>query len=198
LKCKENALDIIQALSQQSKLPLSIKTRTGINEDDKEAQMEMLVKASAYCSLISIHGRTTKQGYGGDPDWEFIYELKRKANKKCKIIGNGAIHFYQDIEVMKGDLDGIMIGQSVIGNPWIFTPHIPTTEEKKQTVLAHLDLSIAAFMRYHAQMTEGKEILTMPSKDDLDTIRNHYIQSPEIIPSRPLTEFRKHLFSYVK
>jgi len=198
LKDKKNALDIIQALSQQAKLPLSIKTRTGINEDDKEAQMEMLVKASAYCSIISIHGRTTKQGYGGDPDWKFVYELKRKADKKCKIIGNGAMHSYEDIEAMKWNLDGIMIGQSAIGNPWIFTPHIPDNEEKKQTVLEHLDLTIAAFLWYHSQMTEGKETLTMPSREHLDTIRNQYIKSPGIIPSRPLTEFRKHLFSYVK
>lgn len=91
-----------------------------------------------------------------------------------------------------------MIGQAAIGNPWIFTPHIPTPEEKKQTVLTHLDLTVAAFMWYHAQMTEGKEILIMPKRKDLDVIRNQYIQSPEIIPSRPLTEFRKHLFSYVK
>ncbi|MEI7562154.1 MAG: hypothetical protein WCJ39_00015 [bacterium] len=95
-------------------------------------------------------------------------------------------------------MDGIMIGQSAIGNPWIFTPHIPDNEEKKQTVLEHLDLTIAAFLWYHSQMTEGKETLTMPSREHLDTIRNQYIKSPGIIPSRPLTEFRKHLFSYVK
>ena len=198
LKDKKNLLHILQALSQQAELPLSIKTRTGVNEDDKEAQMEMLVDASPYCSMISVHGRTVKQGYGGDPDWEFIYELKRKSDKKCKIIGNGAIHSYQDIQAVKWDLDGVMIGQAAIGNPWIFTPHIPNNEEKKQVVLQHLDLMVSAFMWYQQPTTAGGDVLTMPGRDELDAICNEYIKTPEIVPSRPLTEFRKHLFSYVK
>ena len=36
-----------------------------------------------------------------------------------------------------------MIGQSAIGNPWIFTPHIPSTEERLQTSLDHLYLMTA-------------------------------------------------------
>jgi len=36
-----------------------------------------------------------------------------------------------------------MIGQAAIGNPRIFTPHEPTIEEKCETVLKHLDYSIA-------------------------------------------------------
>ena len=36
-----------------------------------------------------------------------------------------------------------MIGQAAIGNPRIFTPHEPTLEEKCETVLQHLDYSIA-------------------------------------------------------
>jgi tRNA-dihydrouridine synthase len=44
-------------------MPFSIKTRTGINEDDIKNQMEFMEQASAYVDMISIHGRTIKQAY---------------------------------------------------------------------------------------------------------------------------------------
>jgi tRNA-dihydrouridine synthase len=101
LKDKENALDIIKKLSKIIKIPFSIKTRTGINDDDKKEQMDFLIKASEYVNMITIHGRTVKQAYTGESDREFIYELKKKANKKCKILGNGGITSYQEIGMKK-------------------------------------------------------------------------------------------------
>jgi tRNA-dihydrouridine synthase len=64
LKDKEKSLNIIQNLSEiQGQLPLSLKTRAGLNETDKSEQLDFIVKASKYCSKISIHGRTLKQLY---------------------------------------------------------------------------------------------------------------------------------------
>lgn len=42
-------------------IPLSIKTRTGIDEYNQEEQIKFLVEASKYVSMITIHGRTIKQ-----------------------------------------------------------------------------------------------------------------------------------------
>ena len=43
------------------KLPLSIKTRTGVDEKDQKEQMKFLIEASGYVEMITIHGRTVKQ-----------------------------------------------------------------------------------------------------------------------------------------
>jgi tRNA-dihydrouridine synthase len=43
------------------KMPLSIKTRTGIDEKDTQEQMDFLIEASNYVHMITIHGRTVKQ-----------------------------------------------------------------------------------------------------------------------------------------
>lgn len=43
------------------KIPLSIKTRTGTDENDLKEQMKFLVEASNYVRMITIHGRTVKQ-----------------------------------------------------------------------------------------------------------------------------------------
>ena len=170
-------------------MPLSIKTRTGISDDDKKNQMKFLVEVSTYVDMITIHGRTIKQAYTGDADWDFIYELKKKVAKNCKIIGNGGIKNYEEIETLKNNLDGIMIGQAAIGNPRIFTPHVPSREEIKKIILKHLDYMISYENYFQEQKTKYKDILVMPENLNMN------VTNPQAIT---LAEFRKHLFQYVK
>lgn len=206
LKDKENTLEIVKKLSWAMKMPFSIKTRTGINEEDRNNQMKFLIEISNYVDMITIHGRTVKQAYTGDADWDFMYELKNKVQGKrdkeqgpspkshvpeCKIIWNWGIRSYDDIEKAKWNLDGIMIGQAAIGNPRIFTPHIPSREEIKETILKHLDLMISYENYFQEQKENFTGILTMPSSD---IIWHHLKKSSVII----ISEFRKHLFQYVK
>ena len=148
MKNRKKTLTIIQHLSEcLEQLPFSIKARAGLNEGDKEEQADFLLQASTYCSKISIHGRTLKQLYSGAADWDFIQQVKREVcgRTPCEVIGNGGITSYEQAKHYneKYQVDGIMIGQAAIGNPRIFTPHQPTKEEKLQTILRHLDLSIA-------------------------------------------------------
>ncbi|HMS91398.1 MAG TPA: tRNA-dihydrouridine synthase [Candidatus Absconditabacterales bacterium] len=211
LKDRNNTLAIIKKLRNTISLPLSFKTRTGIDEQDTTEQMKFLVEASNYVDMITIHGRTVKQGYAGNADWDFIYKLRDKVrgesskfqspppdsqvprfssqNKECKIIGNGGIKTYEDIDRFKGNLDGVMIGQAAIGNPRIFTPHIPTREEIKTTILKHLDYMISYENFFQEQKAKYKDMLAMP-----DTIKMNI----KNIQAITLAEFRKHLFQYVK
>lgn len=139
IKNKQRTLEIIKTLRKVIDMPFSIKTRTGTNEQDKQNQTEFLIQASEYVDMITIHGRTTVQGYGPHPDRNFIYQLKELLPNQT-IIGNWGITNYEDIEKMIGNLDGVMIGQAAIGNPWIFTPHHPTPQEKLTTILKHIEL----------------------------------------------------------
>lgn len=93
-----------------------------------------------------------------------MYDLKSRVDKKCKIIGSGSIKSYEDIDrYLKGGaerseaedliLDGVMIGQAAIGNPWVFTPHAPSTEEIKVTLLRHLDYMMKYEYFFQEQMS---------------------------------------------
>jgi len=84
LKDKENTLTLIKKLRSTVDMPFSIKTRTGINEDDIENQIEFLVQASAYVDMISIHGRTVKQAYSWWSNRDFIYKLKKNVIQNVK------------------------------------------------------------------------------------------------------------------
>ena len=87
IKDKQRTLEIIKALRKVIDMPFSIKTRTGTNEQDKQNQTEFLIQASPYVDMITIHGRTTAQGYGPHPDRNFIYQLKERLPNQT-IIGN--------------------------------------------------------------------------------------------------------------
>ncbi len=149
LKDKEKLLETIKELSKNLKIPFSIKTRTWLNDEDKKTQMKFLIKASKYCHMISVHSRTLKDLYKWNWDRDFIYELKSKVEPKCKIIWNGWINYHQEIKtkiknsqlsIHNSQLDWIMIWQAAIGNPWIFTEHIPSTNEIYKTIIEHFEL----------------------------------------------------------
>ena len=208
LKDRKKTLKIIQRLSRvKGSLPFSLKTRTWLNENDKTGQMEFLLKSSEFCSKISIHGRTLKQLYTWDSDWNFIKRVKEKIesvwNTGCKIIWNGWINSYEDAQnkLSEFDVDGIMIGQAAIWNPRIFTPYEPTKEEKLETILQHLDYSIACDQRFDEKVaSEQREIVFQDLDIPIDWINNRIKenkQKPNLQP-HTIVEFRKFLFQYVK
>ena len=195
LKNRDECLRIIKNAWECLHVPFSIKTRTGLNDEDKKDQMEFLVEASKYVDMITIHWRTVKQGYSWECNRDFIYELKKKINKNCKVIWNWGIRSYDDIETLKGNLDWIMIGQWAIGNPRIFTPHTPSREEIKETILRHLDYMIIYEQYFQEHIKKFKWKLSMPTEKSLNEIRKLPTKDYWL---RVILEFRKHLFQYVK
>ena len=199
---RNNLTELIDEISKKITIPFSIKTRAWLNIEDKKTQKEFLIQMSKYCHIISIHWRTTQQWYAGDADRDFIYDIKENLEKqwsKCKIIGNWWIKEYQDIEKMKWNLDGIMIGQACIWNPRIFTNHIPSNQEKLETILHHLELMAKSeiyFKDFYDKNKQKKDItlpiLTLEKLENIDIIKNY-----EKIYYSPI-EFRKYLFNYIK
>ena len=198
LKDRKETLEIIKTIKKQTSLPLSIKTRTGITDDDKIQQKDFLIQASKCCSTITIHGRTVKQVYSWDADWDFMYGIKKEVEmlkrwsvETCKIFGNGWITSYEDIGEKKWNLDGILIGQAAIGNPRIFTPQIPSTQELKETILRHLELMVRSEQYFEQQAKQWTGVLKMPEIKKLPKI-----QFP--VNEAIVVAFRKHLFQYIK
>lgn len=205
LNDKKNTLKIIKSLKSNIDIPLSIKTRTGLNQEDKNNQTEFIVEASKYCSMITIHWRTLVWWYHEIPDRDFIYNIKKLANKNCKIIWNGWIKNYSDlVPLSRGKegvwLDWVMIWQYAIWNPRIFTPHTPDIKELKETIIQHLNLminyeiqfqkNIETFEHWNSETSSNIEII-LKNKKNLKLGTN----SQEL---RTIVEFRKHLFNYIK
>ena len=142
---KEIILSVKKAVKEGSekfkikkKITVSIKTRTGYKIPQTKEWIGNLLEAEP--DVICIHARTFAQKYSGLADWTQIgIAAELMKNSKTKLFGNGDIkNRAQALERIKEyDLAGVLIGRGALGNPWVFTDKIPTTEERFQVLLAH-------------------------------------------------------------
>lgn len=199
LKDKKRTLEIIKQLSTVLKTPFSLKTRTWLNDTDKEEQFDFLVEASQYVWMIGLHGRTYKQGHAGDVDRKYIYRLKDTCHDTI-IIGNWWIRSYAMLYERSGPLDWSMIAQSAIGNPRILINYEPTMQERFALMHHHLNLAMACerWFNEHALNLQETNILSMPTRHMLAQYAQQIENNPEKYDDfhTPI-EFRKFLFNYI-
>ncbi|GIK84266.1 MAG: tRNA dihydrouridine synthase DusB [Patescibacteria group bacterium] len=113
-----------QEYKENREIPVSIKTRIGYDTPVVEEWIPTLLAMNP--AVIALHGRTLKQQYSGESNWNEIH----KATQLCKntetlLLGNGdVLNYEQAIEyVKKYEVDGILIGRGSFGNPFAFQPH---------------------------------------------------------------------------
>jgi nifR3 family TIM-barrel protein len=113
---------ILLAVISQSNVPVTVKTRAGI--DKKNTTAIDFAKMSENCgaAAITIHGRTWSQGFRGTADWGIVSEVKKSVT--IPVIGNGDVtsHLQGLLRMEESGCDGIMIGRAALGNPWVFQP----------------------------------------------------------------------------
>ena len=152
LKDPSLAVELVKRISNAVKIPVSVKTRIGWSEKDKDKNIKefLLRLQDAGANMFTIHGRTREQGFNGKADWNVIRELKEQL--EIPVIANGDIYNVNDaIECLKiTKADGIMIGRGVLGAPWIIGEidsalkglenfKKPSTEEKLHLIMEHID-----------------------------------------------------------
>jgi len=115
-------LDITTAIVKAVKKPVTVKTRLGWDDNSKIIIDLAERLQDTGISALTVHGRTGLQQYKGKADWILIGEVKKNPRMKIPIIGNGDIISPESAREAfdKYGVDGIMIGRSVIGKPWIF------------------------------------------------------------------------------
>lgn len=120
LKNFDLAEQIISACVNATDKPITVKFRIGFDEDENIAVdfAKMCEKAGA--AAITVHGRTTKQGYSGIVNYEAIKQVKQAVN--IPVFANGNCETREDYEnILKiTGADGIMIGRASLGSPEIF------------------------------------------------------------------------------
>jgi len=109
------------AVHERLPIPVSVKTRIGVGEIVIEDWIAHLLEVEP--TAISIHGRTLRQGYRGDANWDMIAKaVASAAGSGTLILGNGDIKSMPEVisRVRKTGVDGVLIGRAAVGNPWIF------------------------------------------------------------------------------
>lgn len=118
LKQPKLIYSILSKMVSAVQIPVTVKIRIG-PDDFSICALEILkIAKEAGCSAITIHGRTTKQGYSGSARWDHIKECKSQS-KDILVIGNGSLFTSQDIKNMfqYTKCDGAMIARGLLYNP---------------------------------------------------------------------------------
>jgi nifR3 family TIM-barrel protein len=112
--------ELLSEIKAGIRVPLTIKVRTGWDEQSKNVKEIIQVAHQSGVSWVAIHGRTRAQGYSGLADWELIKEAA--ISSPIPILGNGdIITSHQALQKINGGFcHAVMIGRGALKNPWIF------------------------------------------------------------------------------
>ena len=148
-------VEMTKAIVQAVKLPVTVKTRLGWDENSKNIVEVAERLQDVGISAITIHGRTRAQLYKGEADWTLIGAVKNNQRMHIPVIGNGDVDSGEKAREMfdRYGVDAVMIGRATYGRPWIFAEvkhFLKTNENMPQLTLAqkvelakmHLEKSI--------------------------------------------------------
>lgn len=164
-------LDITKSVVDAVKIPVTVKTRLGWDNDNKI--ITTLAEQLQDCGIeaLTIHGRTRAQMYTGDADWTLIGEVKNNPRIHIPIIGNGDVTTPQRCKECfdKYGVDAVMVGRASFGRPWVFKE-----------------------MRHYLET--GKEIEPLSFSWRLNVLRQQVIDSINMLDERVgILHVRRHL-----
>jgi tRNA-dihydrouridine synthase B len=117
------AVSIAQAVVRACEpfgVPVTLKMRTGWSHLQRNAVSLARQFEAAGVQMLTVHGRTREQGYGGCAEYDTIAAVK--AAVQVPVVANGDITSPQKAREVLAytGADALMIGRAAQGRPWIF------------------------------------------------------------------------------
>ncbi len=150
-------------------VPVSVKMRSGWSQSNKNAVVLARRFEDAGVQMLTIHGRTREQGYGGEAEYDTIAAVK--ASVRIPVVANGDITTPQRAAavLLRTGADAVMLGRAAQGRPWIFreVAHFlstgellapPLVVEVKRLLLDHLQDHYAFYGDFLGVRTARKHI----------------------------------------
>ena len=115
------AAEIVKAVKSAVDVPVTVKIRSGWDENSINATKVAVLCEQAGADAITVHGRTRKQMYAPPVDLDIIRAVKQAVH--IPVIGNGDIRDANDAAKMYEytGCDFVMVGRAACGAPWIFS-----------------------------------------------------------------------------
>ncbi|WP_091952185.1 tRNA dihydrouridine(20/20a) synthase DusA [Bradyrhizobium shewense] len=159
----------VDAMKQAVAVPVTVKCRIGIDDQDPEVALDALARAvvASGCDALIVHARkawlnglSPKENRDIPPlDYERVYRLKR-AMPDVPVIINGGIRGLDEARAHLEHVDGVMLGRAAYQDPWrllgvdqeIFgeaTPHA-TMQDAFEAMMPYIEQQLARGTRLHA------------------------------------------------
>ena len=153
IKDRKLAIELVKRVIKAVKIPVTVKTRLGWDNKKENIEDFLRLLEDAGATMITLHGRTRKEGFSGKADWEMIGRIKELL--EIPLIANGDIKNAEDaLNCLKETkADGVMVGRGILGSPWkigeidyairkINDFKKPNIEQKLNLIIEHLDALI--------------------------------------------------------
>jgi len=144
---------IIRAVRDATRLPVTVKIRSGWDETQRDPVAIAQRCQDAGAGAVTLHPRTRTQMYQGAADWDEIARVVEAL--EVPVIGNGDVRTPEDVAALRRHTGcaGIMIARGSFGNPWLFAQGRdllegrtkrpdPTPAERFATGLEHARLAL--------------------------------------------------------
>ena len=177
LKNPEKVGEIIKAVVEAVKVPVTVKIRSGWDANSINAVEIAKIAETNGASAITIHARTRAQGYSGRADWSIIKAVVDAVN--IPVIGNGDVVSCFDAKKMLDETgcSAVMIGRGLLGNPWLIRECVEYLESGKLPEEIDYNEKID-MMEYHLKkLCEDKS-----EKQAVLEIRNHLLNYLKGLP----------------
>jgi len=143
--------DIIKSVVNAVNIPVTLKMRTGWNEENKNAPTIAKIAEDNGIKMLAIHGRRA-QKYNGDAEYDTVKKIKGIVS--IPVVANGDITSAQKAKKVLDytGADAVMLGRATQGNPWLvgqINNYITTGKTSKEP---SLDKKISLILRHILQI----------------------------------------------
>ena len=178
LKDPDKIYEIVKAVVEAVDVPVTVKIRSGWDENSINAVEVAKKIEQAGASAIAIHARTRSQGYSGKANWDIIRKVKESVS--IPVIGNGDVTSCYLAKQMLEETkcDAVMIGRGVLGNPWLIKECVEYLESGKEPVPPTAEEKIAMLKRHFDLLLQDK-----PEKPAVLEIRSHALWYVKGLPN---------------
>jgi nifR3 family TIM-barrel protein len=117
----ELALALVRAAAEGSRLPVTVKLRSGLHPGDRSGfELAIRLAEEGGVAAIGFHPRDARTGHAGSPDYELTRELTERVDVPVIVSGGLKSAAAARRAHRESGADAVMIARGALGNPWVF------------------------------------------------------------------------------